>query len=66
MRVAAHLERPTRELVWAHSSAPLFGLAPGGVYRAAACCHLRGALLPHLFTLACHCWPAVCFLWHFP
>ncbi len=32
-------------------SAPLFGLAPGGVYRAAACCHLRGALLPHLFTL---------------
>jgi hypothetical protein len=32
--------------------APLFGLAPGGVYRAAACCHPRGALLPHLFTLA--------------
>ena len=31
---------------------PLFGLAPGGVYRAAACCHRRGALLPHLFTLA--------------
>jgi len=31
---------------------PLFGLAPGGVYRAAACCHPRGALLPHLFTLA--------------
>ncbi len=32
--------------------APLFGLAPGGVYRAAVCCHPRGALLPHLFTLA--------------
>jgi len=31
---------------------PLFGLAPGGVYRAAVCCHPRGALLPHLFTLA--------------
>ena len=31
--------------------APLFGLAPGGVYPAAACCHPRGALLPHLFTL---------------
>ena len=31
---------------------PLFGLAPGGVYPAAACCHPRGALLPHLFTLA--------------
>jgi len=30
----------------------LFGLAPGGVYRAAVCCHPRGALLPHLFTLA--------------
>ena len=29
----------------------LFGLAPGGVYLAAACCHLRGALLPHHFTL---------------
>ncbi len=35
-----------------HTIAPLFGLAPGGVYRAAACCHPRGALLPHLFTLA--------------
>ncbi len=48
--------------------APLFGLAPGGVYRAAECCHRRGALLPHLFTLAGA--PegalAVCFLWHFP
>ncbi len=31
---------------------PLFGLAPGGVYPAAVCCHPRGALLPHLFTLA--------------
>jgi hypothetical protein len=33
------------------SQAPLFGLAPDGVYRAAECCHRRGALLPHLFTL---------------
>jgi hypothetical protein len=31
--------------------APLFGLAPGGVCRAAECCHRRGALLPHHFTL---------------
>ena len=31
--------------------APLFGLAPGGVCRAAECCHRRGALLPHPFTL---------------
>ena len=30
---------------------PLFGLAPGGVYRATECCHRRGALLPHPFTL---------------
>ncbi len=30
---------------------PLFGLAPDGVCTAAACCHRRGALLPHHFTL---------------
>jgi len=36
-------------------SVPLFGLAPGGVYRAAECYHRRGALLPHLFTLAGAC-----------
>ncbi len=29
----------------------LFGLAPGGVYLATLCCHARGALLPHPFTL---------------
>jgi len=50
-----------------HGIAFLFGLAPGGVYLAAECCHLRGALLPHHFTLT---WPrsdrAVCFLLHFP
>ncbi len=34
------------------SRAPLFGLASNGVYRAAVCCHPRGALLPHPFTLA--------------
>src|SRR3569833_4769518 len=32
---------------------PLFGLAPGGVYRAAACCRPRGALLPRQFALTC-------------
>jgi hypothetical protein len=47
-------------------NAPLFGLAPGGVCLAAECYHLRGALLPHHFTLTCHCWPAVYFLLHFP
>jgi hypothetical protein len=32
------------------------------------CCHGRGALLPHLFTIACRLAPAsaVCFLCHFP
>ncbi len=34
-----------------HGFAFLFGLAPGGVYLATECCHLRGALLPHHFTL---------------
>ncbi len=29
----------------------LFGLAPGGVYHATYCYQLRGALLPHHFTL---------------
>jgi hypothetical protein len=31
--------------------ASLFGLAPGGVCRAAAVTSARGALLPHRFTL---------------
>lgn len=52
---------------------PLFGLAPGGVCRAAAVAGARGALLPHRFTLASR--PdgadpggvmAVCSLWHCP
>jgi hypothetical protein len=33
--------------------APLFGLAPDGVYPATHCCQARGALLPHHFTLTC-------------
>ena len=44
---------------------PLFGLAPGGVYRAAPLPR-RGALLPHPFTLTRPKPRAVCFLWHFP
>src|SRR5690242_15796201 len=59
-RVTASLERPTRKRARMALRAPrlegpaasLFGLAPGGVYRAARCCHRRGALLPHHFTLA--------------
>ncbi len=56
--VTVSLKRPTRERARAARCrpegrrAPLFGLAPSGVYRAATCYHSRGALLPHLFTLA--------------
>src|SRR5687768_14790540 len=39
--------------------ASLFGLAPGGVCRAAECCHRRGALLPHHFNLAVRSLPNV-------
>src|SRR5262249_8939498 len=48
--------------------APLFGLAPGGVCRATECCHRRGALLPHPFTLTASFTGgvAVYFLLHFP
>src|SRR5690606_9713571 len=60
-RVTATLKRPTRKGRGTTACAPpgegrappsLFGLAPGGVCRAVACCHRRGALLPHPFTLA--------------
>ena len=56
--VTARLKQPTREPARAahcasKALAPLFGLAPGGVYLATRCCQRRGALLPHLFTLAC-------------
>ena len=69
--VTGGLKRPTRESLRTRAptandgSTPLFGLAPGGVYRAAACYQPRGALLPHLFTLTPHR-GAVYFLWHFP
>jgi len=52
-----------------HGIAFLFGLAPGGVYHAAECYHLRGALLPHHFTLTSFTSKrsgAVYFLLHFP
>ncbi len=42
---AGHMLRPKAPL------ASLFGLAPGGVCRAARRCRRRGALLPHHFTL---------------
>ena len=53
--VTARLQRPTRGLARttpcrSRRPAPLFGLAPGGVYPATDVGR-RGALLPHLFTL---------------
>ncbi len=72
--VTSGLKRPTREPARATvpqtlrpATTPLFGLAPGGVYLAAACYHPRGALLPHHFTLTTGVAAgAVSFLLHFP
>ena len=61
--VTRGLKRPTRKRaridaafthLAAHKAASLFGLAPRGVYLAVECCHRRGALLPHRFTLTGH------------
>ena len=51
--VAVRLERPTRKDMDASRAAgpSLFGLSPGGVYRAAPVTGGAGALLPHRFTL---------------
>jgi hypothetical protein len=57
----------TRALRAGHPMALLFGLAPGGVYRAGAVTRAAGELLPHRFTLTGpRGGPAVCFLWHCP
>ena len=50
MYVTTHLKQPTR-IHYAGHIGFLFGLAPGGVYLATNGCPLRGALLPHPFTL---------------
>ena len=34
-----------------HVNGALFGPAPSGLHPATTCCHARGALLPHPFTL---------------
>ena len=49
--VTRGLARPTRELERATLGAPLFGLAPGGVFLAPAVTDRTGELLPHRFTL---------------
>ena len=50
------------------ANVPVFGLAPGGVYRAKRVTPPAGELLPHRFTLTGTGKPAqaVSFLWHFP
>jgi hypothetical protein len=45
------IKQPTRKLGRAVLSASLFGLAPGGVYRASNVTTGPGELLPHPFTL---------------
>ena len=67
------VEQPTRKLSTetGDSNASLFGLAPQGVYQAGAAHAVRGALLPHRFTLASFACSrtrrsAVCSLLHFP
>jgi len=54
LAVADEIKRPTRELERTTLSVPLFGLAPGGVYKASAVTDGTGELLPHPFTLTRH------------
>ena len=50
--VTQHLKQPTRELRAGNPTyAPLFGLAPDGVYQALNVTIETGELLPHRFTL---------------
>ncbi len=54
IRVTTNFKRPTQGPYGPYVGlplAPLFGLAPGGVYLATPCHHACGALLPHRFTL---------------
>ena len=76
MRLTAHLARPTRaakrECSWLSPSGvrlpPLFGLAPGGVYRAAPVAEGAVRSCRTVSPLPADLWVAraVCFLWHFP
>ena len=56
MRVTAQLKRPTRKPMWAHVAAhstarfPIWSCSRWGL-PCRECCHSRGALLPHHFTL---------------
>ncbi len=50
--VPRRLMRPTRGSRGPRSNAPVFGLAPSGVYLASPVTRAAGELLPHRFTLA--------------
>ena len=67
--IADTLQQPTRTLGGPRQCV-LFGLAPNGVWPAAPCCQVHGALLPHLFTLTCAAFSdghrRFCSLFHFP
>ena len=69
VRVTGHLQRPTRIRRGPHRWIPIWSCSEWGL-PCHQCCHQRGALLPHLFTLTnpTHAkWRlAVSFLWHFP
>ena len=63
MHVTMHFKQPTREQCGSHHRSPIWSCSEWGLP-----CHndysLRGALLPHHFTLTS--WEAVYFLWHWP
>ena len=67
--IADTLQQPTRTLGGPRQCV-LFGLAPNGVWPAAPCYQVHGALLPHLFTLTCAAFSdghrRFCSLFHFP
>ena len=67
--IADALQQPTRTL-GGQRRCVLFGLAPNGVWPAAPCYQVHGALLPHLFTLTCAAFSdghrRFCSLFHFP
>ena len=62
---APHATHPGRGRKTAHAR-PLFGLAPGGVYRAGPVASPAVGSYPTLSPLPLHEEAAVCFLWHFP
>ena len=75
--VTERLTRPTRTTARKHRCrlpgvSPLFGLAPGGVCRAASVAgravgsYPPVSPLPGWFAARKRAGPAVCFLWHFP